>query len=156
VRIPRSEFLQFLKPFLSGYLKSCREIVSCARTIANTITNFIPELYVLGSPPASVVAFASKSPELNIHEVGDAMSKRGWHLNALSGPAAVHIACTVGTLLYSPLSRRTHPCPYLKKRLTLPLVDTFITDLKDSVREAKLTPSGKGTMVTLYGTIHSI
>lgn len=23
------------------------------------------------------------------------MSKRGWHLNALSGPAAVHIACTV-------------------------------------------------------------
>ncbi|KAJ8596595.1 PLP-dependent transferase [Rhizopogon salebrosus TDB-379] len=113
-----------------GYLKSCREIVSCARTIANTITNSIPDLYVLGSPPASVVAFASKSLELNIHEVGDAMSKRGWHLNALSGPAAVHIACT---------------------RLTLPLVDTFITDLKNSVREAKLTPSGKGTMVTLYG-----
>jgi hypothetical protein len=88
--------VEVLNSILSGYLKSCREIVSCARTIANTITNSIPELYVLGSPPASVVAFASKSPELNIHEVGDAMSKRGWHLNALSGPAAVHIACTVG------------------------------------------------------------
>ncbi|KAG1861579.1 PLP-dependent transferase [Suillus subalutaceus] len=113
-----------------GYLKSCREIVSCARTIANTITNSIPELYVLGSPPASVVAFGSKSPEVNVHEVGDAMSKRGWHLNALSGPAAVHIACT---------------------RLTLPLVDTFIADLRDSVQQAKLTPSGKGTMVRLYG-----
>ncbi|KAG1772581.1 PLP-dependent transferase [Suillus placidus] len=113
-----------------GYLKSCREIVSCARTIANTITSSIPELYVLGSPPASVVAFGSKSPEVNVHEVGDAMSKRGWHLNALSGPAAVHIACT---------------------RLTLPLVDTFITDLRDSVQEAKSAPSGKGTMVMLYG-----
>lgn len=113
-----------------GYLKSCREIVSCARTIANTITNSIPELYVLGSPPASVVAFGSKSPEVNVHEVGDAMSKKGWHLNALTGPAAVHIACT---------------------RLTLPLVDTFIADLRDSVQEAKSAPSGKGTMVMLYG-----
>ncbi|OAX35689.1 PLP-dependent transferase [Rhizopogon vinicolor AM-OR11-026] len=113
-----------------GYLKSCYEIVSCARTIANTITNSIPELYVLGSPPASVVAFGSKSLELNIHEVGDAMSKRGWHLNALSGPAAVHIACTL---------------------LTLPHVNTFIADLKDSVREAKENPYGKGTMVMLYG-----
>jgi sphinganine-1-phosphate aldolase len=113
-----------------GYLKSCREIVSCARTIANTITNTIPELYVLGSPPASVVAFGSKSPDVDVHEVGDAMSKRGWHLNALTGPAAVHIACT---------------------RLTLPLVDTFIADLRDSVQAAKLTPSGKGTMVRLYG-----
>lgn len=113
-----------------GYLESCRKIVSCARMIANTITNSIPELYVLGSPPASVVAFGSKSPEVNVHEVGDAMSRKGWHLNALSGPAAVHIACT---------------------HLTPPLVDTFIADLKDSVQEAKLTPSGKGTMVMLYG-----
>ncbi|KAG1725430.1 PLP-dependent transferase [Suillus paluster] len=124
-----------------GYLKSCREIVSCARTIANTITNSIPELYVLGSPPASVVAFGSKSPEVNVHEVGDAMSKKGWHLNALNGPAAVHIACTPWGLIHS----------LTRKRLTLPLVDTFIADLKDSVQEAKSTPSGKGTMVMLYG-----
>ncbi|KIJ60028.1 hypothetical protein HYDPIDRAFT_32607 [Hydnomerulius pinastri MD-312] len=113
-----------------GYLQSCRQIVTCARLIANTITASIPALYVLGSPPASVVAFASKDPAVNVLEVGDAMSKKGWHLNALSGPAAVHIACT---------------------RLTLPLVDTFITDLKASVEEAKMAPSGKGTMVALYG-----
>lgn len=79
----------------SGYLQSCRDIVTCARQIANTITASIPELYVLGSPPASVVAFGSKEKSVNVYEVGDRMSKRGWHLNALSGPAAVHIACTV-------------------------------------------------------------
>jgi sphinganine-1-phosphate aldolase len=31
-------------------------------------------------------------------------------------------------------------------------VDVFIADLKDSVREAKLQPEGKGTMVAVYGT----
>ena len=32
---------------------------------------------------------------MDVLEVGDAMSKRGWHLNGVSGPPAVHIACTV-------------------------------------------------------------
>jgi hypothetical protein len=79
----------------SGYLESCRAIVTCARTIAGAITTSIPELYVLGSPPASVVAFGSRDPKVNALEVGDAMALRGWHLNALSVPPAVHIACTV-------------------------------------------------------------
>ena len=79
----------------SGYLQSCRDIVTCTRRIANTISTSIPELYILGSPPASVVAFGSRDKSVNVYEVGDRMSKRGWHLNALSGPAAVHIACTV-------------------------------------------------------------
>ncbi|KAH7889086.1 pyridoxal phosphate-dependent transferase [Phlebopus sp. FC_14] len=113
-----------------GYLSSCRAIVHCARQIANTITRDIPELSILGSPPSSVVAFASQDPDVDVLEVGDAMSKKGWHLNALSQPAAVHIACT---------------------RLTIPLVDTFIADLKASVKEAKMAPTGKGTMVALYG-----
>lgn len=78
-----------------GYLESCRDIVTVARRIADTVTTSIPELYVLGSPPASVVAFASKHPKVNILEVGDAMSQRGWHLNALTGPPGLHIACTV-------------------------------------------------------------
>ena len=37
------------------------------------------------------------------------------------------------------------------KRLTVPVVDNFIADLKDAISEAKLAPSGKGTMVMLYG-----
>ncbi|KAJ7646954.1 pyridoxal phosphate-dependent transferase [Roridomyces roridus] len=114
----------------NGYLESCRQIVTCARRIADTIEASIPELYILGSPPASVVAFGSKNAEVNVLEVGDKMSQRGWHLNALSNPSAVHIACT---------------------RLTVDAVDMFIADLKDSVREAKTQPSGKGTMVAVYG-----
>ncbi|TFK79129.1 PLP-dependent transferase [Polyporus arcularius HHB13444] len=115
----------------SGYLESCKSIVGAAKTIAHRIRTEIPELRVLGDPPASVVAFAvAHGLELNVLEVGDAMSQKGWHLNAISNPAAVHIACT---------------------RLTVPVVDNLIADLKDAVREAKLAPSGKGTMVMLYG-----
>ncbi|KZT71772.1 PLP-dependent transferase [Daedalea quercina L-15889] len=117
-----------------GYLESCKSIVSAARTIASRIRAEIPELRVLGDPRASVVAFASaqkgKAEGVSVLEVGDKMAKKGWHLNALSGPAAVHIAVT---------------------RLTVPVVDQFVADLKDAVREAQLAPSGKGTMVVLYG-----
>ncbi|KAH9892638.1 PLP-dependent transferase [Cubamyces lactineus] len=115
----------------AGYLESCKSIVSAAKTIAHRIRTEIPELRILGDPPASVVAFAAAhGSSVNALEVGDAMSKKGWHLNAISNPAAVHIAVT---------------------RLTVPVVDQFIADLKDAVRDAKLAPSGQGTMVMLYG-----
>ncbi|KAF8149467.1 pyridoxal phosphate-dependent transferase [Crassisporium funariophilum] len=114
-----------------GYRSSCREIVLAARTIADAITDDIPELYILGNPPASCIAFGSRHPGVDPLEVGDAMRRRGWHLNALREPKSVHIACT---------------------RLTVPVVETFIADLKDAVRESKGAPAGKGTMVSLYGT----
>jgi glutamate/tyrosine decarboxylase-like PLP-dependent enzyme len=85
-----------------GYLESCRNIVLATRRIADIISSSeIPELYVLGDPPASVVAFGSQHPDVNVLEVGDAMSRKGWHLNSLSGPAAVHIAVTVRLLYLS-------------------------------------------------------
>lgn len=37
------------------------------------------------------------------------------------------------------------------QRLTVDKVDVFIADLKDAVREAKEQPSGKGSMVAVYG-----
>jgi sphinganine-1-phosphate aldolase len=111
-----------------GYIASCRNIVKAAKTIETAIRDEIPELQILGTPVASVVAF--KSRLVNVLQVGDLMGKQGWHLNALQDPPGVHIACT---------------------RLTLPVVDTFIADLKDCVREAKTSPPGKGTMVSLYG-----
>jgi len=75
--------------------------VSATRQIANAIIEDIPELYVLGNPPASVVAFGSKDPKVDPLEVGDAMSRRGWFLNGLSDPKSVHIACTVSFFLVS-------------------------------------------------------
>ncbi|KAI0029475.1 PLP-dependent transferase [Vararia minispora EC-137] len=115
----------------AGYIASCRAIVGAARHIAAAITAEIPELRILGSPPASVVAFSAvEGSGVNVLVVGDMMSKKGWHLNALQNPPGLHIACT---------------------RLTVAVKDDFVRDLKEAVREAKESPDGKGNLVALYG-----
>jgi len=82
----------------SGYQKSAKNIITATRKIIRGIETEIPELYILGSPPVSVVAFGAKEGTgINILKVGDTMGKKGWHLNALQKPAAVHIAVTVRT-----------------------------------------------------------
>ena len=83
----------------SGYHQSAKNIITATRKIIHGIKTEIPELYILGNPPVSVVAFGAKEGSgINILKVGDTMSKKGWHLNALQKPAAVHIAVTVRTL----------------------------------------------------------
>ncbi|PWN30943.1 sphinganine-1-phosphate aldolase [Jaminaea rosea] len=116
-----------------GYTKSCHEIVGAARAIEQGIRDEIPDLQVLGKPLVSVVAFASSNPSrLSIYEVGDLMSKRGYHLNGLAtDPPAVHIACTT---------------------LTVPIVEELLRDLKECVAEAGRSSKGpKGSMAQLYG-----
>lgn len=44
----------------------------------------IPELFVIGRPDMTIVAFGSDV--LDIFEVNDILSSRGWHLNALQRP----------------------------------------------------------------------
>ena len=80
-------------------------IIAATRKIIHGIKTEIPELYILGNPPVSVVAFGAKEGTgINVLKVGDVMSKKGWHLNALQKPAAVHIAVTVRSIRY-PLFR---------------------------------------------------
>ncbi|CAD6890041.1 unnamed protein product [Tilletia controversa] len=115
-----------------GYTQSCKEIVGAARTIEQRIREEIKDLRVMGRPLVSVVAFHSAG-KVNIYDVGDGMSKKGWHLNALSTePTGIHIACT---------------------RLTVPVADQFISDLKSTVSEVKKTKKGgtQGNMAALYG-----
>ncbi|KAH8928633.1 PLP-dependent transferase [Atractiella rhizophila] len=102
----------------SGYLESCKNIVGAAKAIEKGIRETIPELYVLGKPLVSVVAFGSDT--VSIHQV----------VSGLQNPPAVHIACT---------------------RLTVPVVDEFLQDLRDCIDEVKASPISKGTMTTLYG-----
>lgn len=44
----------------------------------------IHELFVVGKPDMTIIAFGSKA--LDIFEVNDIMSSKGWHLNALQRP----------------------------------------------------------------------
>jgi sphinganine-1-phosphate aldolase len=80
----------------TGYLDACTTIVGAARNIADAIRDSPPlaaELEILGRPLVSVVAVRARN--LNIYDISDGMSVKGWHLNVLQSPAAVHIAVTM-------------------------------------------------------------
>ena len=51
--------------------------------------NSIPQLYVLGSPDATVFAFASN--QINIYELAVKMAARGWHIEAQQLPPSLHM-----------------------------------------------------------------
>jgi len=84
---------------LSGYVDTCHKIVGAAKRVEAAIREderLNADLMVLGRPLVSVVAFSTrKESSLYIYDVADAMSAKGWHLNALQDPAAVHVAVTL-------------------------------------------------------------
>ena len=121
----------------SGYTDSCRAIVGCAKSIeAGIRERFHPDLYIMGEPIVSVVAFSSNT--LNIYEVADEMNALGWHLNALQDPPAIHIACTKPTTV---------------------AVEKFLSDLEGALQSVKLKGDGqkaKGDTAALYGVAGSL
>lgn len=76
-----------------GYLAATKTMMGAARQFAKGV-NKIQGLEVMGNPEMCVIAFKSTIPELNIYKVNDLLSARGWHLNALQRPAALHICFT--------------------------------------------------------------
>ncbi|KAK3985563.1 pyridoxal phosphate-dependent transferase [Cladorrhinum sp. PSN332] len=80
----------------AGYLASCIQIVGTTKKLIEHIHTspvLSSELEILGNPLVSVLAFKSKT--LNIYDVADGMSAKGWHLNALQNPPAIHVALTL-------------------------------------------------------------
>ncbi|KAI9216338.1 pyridoxal phosphate-dependent transferase [Blastocladiella britannica] len=119
-----------------GYVDATRKIVSTARAIAHGVrTELADDLEVIGEPLVSVVAIRTRG-HLNIFSINDVMSSRGWNLNALQYPEALHIACTF---------------------LTVGKQATFLADLKDAVKLVKANPDNytKGS-AAVYGMAASI
>lgn len=80
----------------SGYISSCHSIVGAAKKIQSAVMDnqsLNGDLSVIGKPLVSVVAFTSKT--LNVYDLADAMSAKGWHLNSLQDPPAIHVAVTL-------------------------------------------------------------
>ena len=74
-----------------GYLRATKAILETGAEIRGGISQ-IDGLHVLGDP-LWVIAFASD--HVNIYEVMARMAEKGWSLNGLHHPAAVHIALTL-------------------------------------------------------------
>jgi len=80
----------------AGYLASCTQIVGATKKLLahiQTSPALSSELEILGSPLVSVLAFRARN--LNVYDLADAMSAKGWHLNALQDPPAIHVAVTL-------------------------------------------------------------
>lgn len=79
-----------------GYMNACVKIVGSTKKIADRIRDspvLSAELEIMGTPMVSVVAFTARS--LNIYDIADVMTHRGWHLNSLQDPPAMHVAVTM-------------------------------------------------------------
>ncbi|KAF2839565.1 sphingosine-1-phosphate lyase-like protein [Patellaria atrata CBS 101060] len=131
----------------AGYIASCHAIVGAARkieTALRTDTVLAGALYVLGRPQVSVLAFSSR--EIDIYDVADAMSARGWHLNALQAPAAVHVAVTL-------------PMVGAVERLVADLV-AVVEEVREEERkrvaEGRGRKGAKGDVAALYGVAGSL
>jgi len=97
-----------------GYLQATKAILETGAQIRDGV-DAIEGLHVLGDP-LWVISFASD--DVNIYEVMARMANRGWSLNGLHHPPAVHIAVTL---------RHTQPG----------VLDRFLSDLSDSVDGAR-------------------
>jgi sphinganine-1-phosphate aldolase len=113
-----------------GYLDAARRILETAAQIRAGI-EAVDGLRVLGDP-LFCIAFATDDDKLAIYRVMDAMSARGWSLNGLHRPPAVHICTTL-----------RHTAPGVAER--------FVADLRASVDQVRDEPPGEGGMAPVYG-----
>jgi sphinganine-1-phosphate aldolase len=114
----------------NGYLKLAKVVMDITKKLIDGIEQ-IPELYILGKPHMSVFSFTSD--KFHIYNVADAMERRGWHLDRMQFPPAIHLT------INPPQSK---------------VVEPFLKDLNESVEEVKKNPDEEpGGQSALYGMI---
>ncbi|MDP3235001.1 MAG: aminotransferase class V-fold PLP-dependent enzyme [Myxococcales bacterium] len=116
-----------------GYVKHTRAVLETAREIRKAI-EAIPQLRIIGDP-LWVIAF--QSDVVDVYRVLDEMAKRGWSLNGLQHPSAVHLCVTL---------RHTQPG----------VAQQFAADLRAAVEAVRDTPPAKDGMAPVYGLASSL
>ena len=117
-----------------GYTEAARRILETGAKVRDGIGQ-ISGLRVLGDP-LWVIAFAAEDG-LDVFQVLENMGARGWSLNGLQRPAAVHIAVTL---------RHTRPG----------VADRFLADLRESAEEVRANPGVSTGMAPVYGMAASL
>jgi sphinganine-1-phosphate aldolase len=114
----------------SGYLKLTKLVMDTTKKLMKGIEQ-IPDLYILGKPDMSVYSFTSD--KFHIYNVADAMERRGWHLDRMQFPPAIHMT------INPPQSA---------------VVEPFLKDLNESVEEVIKNPEKEAEgQSALYGMI---
>lgn len=103
---------------ISGYMDKARIVMDTTQQLIKGI-QAIPGLAIVGKPDMSVFAYCSTDPALNIYVVGDLMEKRGWHVDRLQKPCALHSMVIPGHAQAA---------------------DLFLSDLRETAEEARAHP----------------
>jgi len=98
-----------------GYVDAATKIIKTREHIQAGI-ELIPGIEVCGQPKAMVVAWRATLRSLNVYRIADQMSHRGWSINSLQNPSAVHLCVTF---------------PHTKDNMA----DRFLKDLREVVAE---------------------
>jgi glutamate/tyrosine decarboxylase-like PLP-dependent enzyme len=120
----------------AGYLDATRRILAVADEVKSGLREGFPELRIIGDP-LFVIAFTSADESLDIYRVLDAMTRRGWSLNGLHRPAAVHLCVTL---------RHTRG----------DVGERFLADLRSAIDEVRADPNREGGMAPVYGMANTI
>jgi sphinganine-1-phosphate aldolase len=111
-----------------GYLEATRRILA-ATEVMKAGVRAIPEIELMGE---ALFMVSFKSSKIDVYRVLDELGKRGWNLNGLHRPAAVHLCVTL-----------RHAQPGVPER--------FVKDLQDSVALVGNSPPQSGGMAPVYG-----
>ncbi len=118
-----------------GLERYARQIHDASQRLKEGIRQ-IPELELLGDPPASVLAYRSRLPGLSIYAVADRLQAKGWHIDRQQRPESLHA-------MVSPHHG--------------PIVDEFLRDLREAVAQVKARPgAGHKGQAALYGMMAQI
>jgi glutamate/tyrosine decarboxylase-like PLP-dependent enzyme len=116
-----------------GFLRLCQTARETTLKFIEGIQK-IPGLFVLGNPPATVLAFGSN--ELNVYKIGAKMKEKKWHLDAQHLPPSLHMTV-------SPAHEK--------------IVVPFLKDLREAAEEGSRTkeevPSGEAALYGMMGTL---
>ncbi len=120
---------------MDGYLDLARRVMETTAALQEGIRS-IPGLEIVSNPEMSVFAYRSTEKKADIFAIGDQMEERGWQVDRLQRPEALHAMVT-------PLHER--------------IVDEFVADLKESVKRVIADPSlAKKGNAALYGMIAKV
>lgn len=117
----------------AGYLRATASILAAVKKMHEGL-RAIPGLKILGQP---IGPFAFGSDDVNIYQVMDQLSARGWALTGLLNPAAIHV---------SPTLRWAQPG----------VAERFVEHVRESVDFVRENPDLEGGMAPIYGMAAAI
>ena len=91
---------------------------------------------VIGSQHTTIVTWTSDAPWANVYAIADQLEDKGWHIDRQQHPACVHLTVTANHL---------------------PVVDSYLSDLADSVAWVKQHPETKSRgNAAMYGMMAKV